>query len=92
MVGNRLRVRVAVEGDAGAGVAGRLRVTRGKAVLGSARFKGTAGQLVTVNVGLTRAARKALAGGRRVSASLVASGADSGGAAIAARQKVTLAR
>jgi len=93
LVGKRkVRVRVAIEGDAGATVSGRLRLARGKARYGSAAFKGAAGQLVGVDVRLNRAARKALARGRALKATLAASGADSAGTAINARQKVKLAQ
>ena len=88
----KLAVRVAIEGDAGASVAGRVRLAKGKAVLGRARFGGAAGKVVTVNLRLSRKARSTLAAKRSLKATLVASGADSGGLAVQARQRVQLSR
>jgi hypothetical protein len=87
-----LRVRIAVDGAAGATAAGRLRLTTGNAVLGRAKFAGAAGEVVTAKVRLGRAARRTLAAGRALKATLVATGADSGGATISARRSVQLAR
>jgi hypothetical protein len=90
--GKKARVRVAIEGDAGATVAGRVKLARGKAVYGAKKFKGTAGKTISVNVRLNKKARRALARGKALKATVVASGADSSGAAINARRSVRLAR
>jgi hypothetical protein len=87
----KARVRVAIEGDAGASVAGRVKLARGKAVYGAKRFKGSAGQVISVDVQLSRKARRALARGKALNATVVATGADSAGATINARRSVRLA-
>jgi hypothetical protein len=87
-----VRVRVAIDGAAGATMSGRVKLARGKRAYGSARFKGTAGQVVSVNVRLNRAARRVIASGKVLKATLTATGADSTGATVNARQRVRLAR
>jgi hypothetical protein len=87
-----VRVRVAIEGDAGATVAGRVKLARGKVTYGAKRFKGAAGQVVSVDVRLRKAARRVLARGKVLKATVVARGADSAGATINARRSVRLAR
>ncbi len=82
------RVRVAIEGDAGATLSGRVQLGR----YGAARFAGAAGQVLSVNVRLNRAARRVLTSGKVLKATLVATGADSAGATVNARQRVRLAR
>ena len=59
---------------------------------GAARFAGAAGQVLSVNVRLSRAARRVLTSGKVLKATLVATGADSAGATVNARQRVRLAR
>jgi hypothetical protein len=90
--GKKARVRVAIEGDAGATVAGRVKLARGKASYGSKRFKGTAGQVLSVDVRLSKQARRMLARGKALKATVLATGADGSGAAINARRAVRLAR
>jgi hypothetical protein len=87
----KVRVRVAIEGDAGATVSGRIKLARGKAVYGAKRFTGAAGQVISVDVALRKAARRALARGKVLKATVVAKGADSAGATINARRSVRLA-
>jgi murein tripeptide amidase MpaA len=87
----KAQVRLAIEGDAGASVAGRVKLARGKASYGSKRFKGAAGQVISVNVQLSKKARRVLARGKTLKATVVASGADGSGAAINARRAVRLA-
>jgi hypothetical protein len=87
-----VKVRVAGEGDDGAVASGRVRILAGKVQYGARRFSVRAGDTRTVRVSLTGSARKALRRTGALKATLSASGTDSSGAAIAARQAVKLTR
>jgi murein tripeptide amidase MpaA len=86
----RVKVRIRGEGDEGAVASGKLRLVRGKTQYGAKRFSVRAGQTKTVTVKLRKSVRKALRRGKALKATLTATGTDSSGATIAARQKVRL--
>ncbi len=88
----RVKVRIAGAGDAGAVAKGRLRLLRGAKQVGAARFSVAAGQTKQVRVKVARSARRAVARGKAVTATLSAKGTDSSGASIAARAAVRLTR
>jgi len=88
----RVKVRINATGDDGATASGKLRIVRGKRVYGAKRFSVGAGETKTVRVELRKSARTALRRGKTLKATLSARGTDSAGAAIAARQKVRIAR
>ena len=70
-----------------------IRLMRGKTQYGAKRFSVRAGRPgVTVEVHLAKSARKALRRSRTLKATLSATGTDTSGAAIAARQAVKLTR
>ena len=87
-----MKVRIAGAGDAGAVAKGRLRLVRGAKQVGAARFSVAAGQTKQVRVKVARSARRAVARGKAVTATLSAKGPDSSGASIAARATVRLTR
>jgi immune inhibitor InhA-like protein len=86
----RVSVRISGAGADGATAAGELRLASGSARYGSSRFSARAGETKTVRVTLSSGARAALRSGKALRAMLSASGADSSGASIAARQVISI--
>jgi murein tripeptide amidase MpaA len=88
----RVHVRIAGAGDAGAVAKGRLRLATGGKQVGAARFSVRAGQTKKVSVKVATSARRAVARGTALKATLTAKGTDSSGASIAAHAAVRLTR